>query len=319
MKEDLISIVVPVYNVKIYLEECINSIIVQSYKNIEIILVDDGSTDESSKMCDEFAKKDNRIKVIHKKNGGLSDARNAGIDIAKGKYICFVDGDDYISKDYIESLYNNLKKYDVDISACGYLEEYDNGKIINRNKKNVKLNLNREDALKYLCIFGYYSNSACNKLFKIELFNDIRFPYGEIFEDNKTMYKIFDKIKKLYYNSEEKYYYRQRVGSITKKNNKNVEAINSIKIIYEFIEKKYPKLLPYAKQNIVFAYMGVYNSEIINAIEKQKLEKLYTDMKSYKMGITYNKLKFNKKIQLILFTNFRKIYDILYIKLKNRK
>lgn len=108
-KEDLISIVIPVYKVELYLEKCIESIINQTYKNLEIIIVDDGSPDNCPKICDEYAQKDNRIKVIHKENGGLSDARNAGIDVAAGKYIAFVDSDDYVSNDYIEYMYNLIK------------------------------------------------------------------------------------------------------------------------------------------------------------------------------------------------------------------
>ena len=117
-KQDLISIVVPIYNVEKYLEKCINSIIIQTYKNIEIILVNDGSTDSSGKICDIYLKKDKRIKVIHKKNGGLSDARNVGIENAKGKYIAFIDSDDFIDSDFIEILYNLIIEYNADVSCC---------------------------------------------------------------------------------------------------------------------------------------------------------------------------------------------------------
>lgn len=120
MKEDLISIIVPVYKVENYLSKCLDSMICQTYKNIEIILVDDGSPDNSGKICDDYAKKDSRIKVIHKENGGLSDARNAGLKIATGKYIGFVDSDDYISVEMYEKLYNQAKKEDADIACCNY-------------------------------------------------------------------------------------------------------------------------------------------------------------------------------------------------------
>ena len=119
MKE-LISIIVPVYNVEQYLDDCLISIINQTYKNIEIILIDDGSTDKSGKICDEYAKKDSRIIVIHKENGGVSSARNAGLRIAKGAYIGFVDPDDWIAEDMYEVLYSNAKKYDADVSVCKY-------------------------------------------------------------------------------------------------------------------------------------------------------------------------------------------------------
>ncbi len=120
--EELISIIVPVYNVEQYLEKCVKSIIRQTYKNIEIILIDDGATDSSGKICDKLKLKDNRIKVIHKENGGLSDARNAGLKVAKGEYIGFVDSDDYIKEDMFETLYNLNKKYNSEISIVSYYE-----------------------------------------------------------------------------------------------------------------------------------------------------------------------------------------------------
>ena len=133
-KNDLISVIVPVYKVEQYLNECIKSIINQTYKNLEIILVNDGSPDDCGKMCDIWAKKDNRIKVIHKKNGGLSDARNCGIDIANGKYIQFVDSDDLLELDMIDFLYTNIQKYNCDISICSnYI--FDEKEVINQSTR----------------------------------------------------------------------------------------------------------------------------------------------------------------------------------------
>ena len=133
--EDLISVVVPVYNVERFLPACIDSILCQGYKNLEIILCDDGSTDSSPQICDEYAKKDSRIHVIHKKNGGLSDARNAGIDIAFGKYIIFVDSDDFIDKNMIMYLYNAMITYQADMACCQRQEVKENGELIIARKK----------------------------------------------------------------------------------------------------------------------------------------------------------------------------------------
>ena len=127
--EELISVVVPVYNVEKYIDKCINSIINQTYKNLEIILVDDGSPDNCGNICDEYAKKDNRIIVIHKENGGLSDARNTGIEVSKGKYITFIDSDDYISDNYVSFLYNLIIEYKADISIGKHYVLYENGEI----------------------------------------------------------------------------------------------------------------------------------------------------------------------------------------------
>ena len=144
--EDLISVLVAVYNVEDFLGRCLDSIINQTYKNIEIIIIDDGSTDNSKKICEDFASLDSRIKLLHIKNMGLSYVRNFGIELAKGKYISFVDGDDYLENDYIETLYNNLIKYNADLSCCSYYRVFDDS-IIPRNKSDKTYVLNSKEAI----------------------------------------------------------------------------------------------------------------------------------------------------------------------------
>lgn len=213
MERDLISVIVPVYNVQAYLTNCINSILNQSYKNIEIILVDDGSTDESSSICDSYVKKDNRIKVIHKENGGLSDARNIGIKSAKGKYITFVDSDDYLDENYVKALYILITKNNSDI-ACSGMKRTDslNDKIVN---KNEKINIyNSIHAIKEILYQRNIDNSAPSKLFKKNLFENILFPVGYAFEDLDTMYKLFLQANKIVSTTNNYYLYYQRQGSI---------------------------------------------------------------------------------------------------------
>lgn len=213
MEQDLISIIVPVYNVQEYLKNCINSILNQSYKNIEIILVDDGSTDESSSICDLYVTKDNRIKVIHKENGGLSDARNMGIKSARGKYITFVDSDDYLDENYVKVLYILITENNSDI-ACSRMKKTDslNDKIIN---KNEKINIyNSIDAIKEILYQRNIDNSAPSKLFKKDLFENILFPVGYAFEDLDTMYKLFLQANKIVSTTNNYYLYYQRQGSI---------------------------------------------------------------------------------------------------------
>ena len=174
-KEDLISIVIPVYKVEKYLEKCIESIINQTYKNLEIIIVDDGSPDNCPQMCDEFAKSDKRIKVIHKENGGLSDARNAGIDIATGKYITFVDSDDYITNDYVEYMYNLIKKYNTKIATCETQVVHIESDEENQEQfiENIEVLTARD--LFYKILFAQKSDvSAYSKLYETALFRDIR-------------------------------------------------------------------------------------------------------------------------------------------------
>lgn len=212
--QDLISIIVPVYNVENYLDRCVDSIVKQTYKNIEIILVDDGATDNSGKICDKWSKSDDRVKVFHKKNGGLSDARNYGIKNSTGKYLTFVDSDDYIDKEYVKYLYSLIKKDDYDISIAQQT-------IVTKNNKKESASLIKEvsykklEAIKHLLLEDSFTVSACAKLYKRELFDNIEFPKGKLYEDNGTMYKIFDNVEKVICSSRPVYYYVIRDSSIT--------------------------------------------------------------------------------------------------------
>lgn len=213
---DLVSIIVPVYNVEEYLPKCLDSILNQTYKNLEIILVDDGSTDGSGVICDDYATKDKRIKVIHKQNGGLSDARNVGIDICTGDYIGFVDSDDYIEIDMYETLLNYLKENNLDVCMCASADVID-GKIINSKKFDAFCVDNKEGIIRETFVnkYGGMSISVCNKLFIKDIFKGIRFLKEKTSED---VFFVLDWIK----NTERfgrisdcKYYYVKRNGSIT--------------------------------------------------------------------------------------------------------
>ncbi len=174
MDKDLISIIVPVYNVIKYLRHCIESIVNQTYTNLEIILVDDGSNDESEKVCDEYKNKDSRIIVIHQENRGLSAARNAGLDICKGKYISFVDSDDYIEPDFIECLYSSIIENSVKVSMCNINYVDENSQIIGTEKwDNIDI-MSGRDILKQNKDFIH--SVVCNKLYSIEIWKDLRFP-----------------------------------------------------------------------------------------------------------------------------------------------
>lgn len=235
MVEELISIIVPVYNVEKYLEKCIESIINQTYRNIEIILVDDGSKDNSGNICDKYAEKDSRIKVIHKKNGGLSDARNSGLEVAKGKYVGFVDSDDFIAKDMYEYLFKLMKNNDACISVCNYEKKWENISKKNEEKNFVKdydIVLNSSEALKYIVDDKILKSYAWNKLYKIELFQDVRYPLGLNMEDIATTYKLIYNSKKIVIGNEIKYYYVQRKGSILN-SKKSKYYIDYFKVFYE--------------------------------------------------------------------------------------
>ena len=214
---DLITIVVPVYKVEQYLGKCVDSIRKQTYPHLEIILVDDGSPDNCGSMCDEYAACDDRIVVIHKENGGLSDARNAALDIARGNYITFIDSDDYIQVDYIEYLYVLLKKSNADMSICEFDYITEDGKRLNHPLENgTEMLLDQKEALRYLLKQKPYSNSASGKLFKTSHFQDIRFPKDRLYEDTATTYKLFLKAEKIIFGARPLYYYVARNGSISR-------------------------------------------------------------------------------------------------------
>ena len=213
MKEPKISVIVPVYKVEKYLTHAVDSIINQTYKNLEIILVDDGSPDLCGKICDEYAKKDARIKVIHKENGGLADARNAGIDIAEGDFFGFVDSDDYLAPDMYERLLHNLIENDAQISMClAYIVYDDDMSFYDIKKGEIKVFSEGEILENLFC--GCLNNFAWNKLYKKELFQSIRYPKGKIYEDLFTTYKLFGLCKKVVFDGSKLYYYRIRKDSI---------------------------------------------------------------------------------------------------------
>ena len=210
--DSLISIIVPVYNVESYLPYCLESISNQTYTHFEAILVDDGSTDNSGKLCDRLSAQHHQIITIHKKNGGLSDARNAGLDIARGKFITFIDSDDELGDDTLESLVKFMEDHD----ECDILEyeawiHYDTPQqhLIGLNEKAYN------DMSEYWCSDKAYTHTyAWNKLYRKELFNNILYPEGFIYEDIATTYKIIWKSSTVYYLPKTLYYYRLRPGSI---------------------------------------------------------------------------------------------------------
>ena len=202
----LISVIVPVYNVADFVGKCLGSIARQNYKNLDIVVVDDGSTDESGKICDEFAKKEKRVRVFHKENGGLSDARNFGIKKAKGKIVAFVDSDDFVSEDFIGTMYKHMAGENADIVVCGYNLTRPKEETVTGKQAAIKLLVGQENV----------DIVTWNKLYKKKLFvdNNIYFPKGEKHEDSRTTYKLFSKAENIMYISEPLYVYVDRKSSL---------------------------------------------------------------------------------------------------------
>lgn len=242
----LITVVVPIYKVEKYLKECVDSIIGQSYSNLEIILVDDGSPDECGTICDEYKQKDRRITVIHQENKGLSDARNSAIDIAQGKYITFVDSDDFISENMIECLYQQMQLNHADIAVSSQESFYEDGSTESNSHKNQIFIYTKEKALDCFLFNDYLTPCVCGKLYRIDLWDNVRCPKGKLFEDQYTTYKLIDLCEKIVFVTVPMYHYRKRSGSIghSSFNKRTYDLYDAIHEEYNFIVNKYAYACP---------------------------------------------------------------------------
>lgn len=314
MKE-LISVVIPIYNVEKYLRRCIDSVIKQTYENLEIILVDDGSQDNCAEICDEYAINDSRIKVIHKLNGGLSDARNSGIDIASGKYITFIDSDDYVTKDYIEVLYNALKADMTDLAISSHKVIYENGTVIEKATGEKSI-LSSKEVLERILYDDGIDLSAWAKLYKIELWNDVRYPKGRLFEDSATTYKLIDKCDKVTIISKATYNYMIRNSSITnvKFSNKKLDLIKSTQEMCTYVKKRYPDLEKATNRRLMYAYLSTLTQLIKSNEKNDEVEEYlyyYIEENSKKVLID-KKVPTRDKLALISTKFGLKFYKIIW-------
>lgn len=243
MENTKVSIVVPVYKVEKYLERCVDSIINQTYRNLEIILVDDGSPDSCPAMCDKFAEKDSRIIVIHKENGGLSDARNAGLDIARGEYIGFVDSDDYIAPTMYEVLMKRIVSDKSDLAVCEYVRVYDSGEQLKNKQWHQKAHNKCYTSNEFIADLFIHNSGAyvvtVNKLYNREIFRTLRFPFGKQHEDEFIIHRVIAQCKNISYIEDELYYYRQREGSIMNRtfNVRNLDYGDALIDRYHFTKR----------------------------------------------------------------------------------
>lgn len=285
--ENRISVIVPIHKVEQYLKRCIDSIINQTYTNLEIILVDDGSPDECPKICDEYAYIDERVKVIHKKNGGLSSARNTGLDIATGEFIVFIDSDDYIELNMIESMMNNMIKNNADLVVCNIRYVFNDREYIKYSKTDRILN--KDEAMKEYIKDGIVQAVAWNKLYKKNIIGDMRYKVGKTNEDEFFTYKVINKAEKIYYNSNAFYNYLQRGSSIMGKY--SIKRLDGVDASYErlnFMRDYYPELYTEEKRN--FFNLCIYNYQMI-----LKDEQIDGDKNGRNILYSYiHNLKFNK-------------------------
>lgn len=278
-----VSVIIPVYKVEKYLNQCVESVVNQTYKNLEIILVDDGSPDNCPKMCDEWAKKDDRIKVIHKSNGGLSDARNYGIEQSSGEFLCLIDSDDSINPQMIEILLKSLTETSADISMCSWKKVQD---INNPQNKIYDINHLKIQTFENDEVFDLLFNkkvplimAAWAKLYRRELFNTIRYPLGKLHEDEAVIHELLFKCDKLSYVNYQMYNNTQRGDSITATSfsKKRLQVLKIFKDRVDFVKNNKPQFLDHAIHHYIrililyyhYAKWAKFEDDILSKIKKE--------------------------------------------------
>lgn len=292
MNEVLVSVIVPIYKVEKYLRQCVDSIIAQTYKNLEIILVDDGSPDQCPCICDEYATVDSRIKVIHKANGGLSDARNAGTSLATGEYIAYIDSDDWIRKDYIEKLVEIIVDHHAEMAICGSQNVSTRETPAVIIQKHSKCLFTQKKALENLLYQHGMDTSAWGRIVKTKIAKKYLFPKGLLFEDLATIYKYMLECSKIAYTNEPMYFYYQNPTSIThtKGDPKKLDIIPIVHQLVEDVTNAYPELeaAAMARKFSVYCYV-IMQLKLLDATYKDLEQQVWSFICSYRRKMILDK------------------------------
>jgi len=317
MGDPLITVIVPVYKVEKYLDRCVNSIRNQTYSNLEILLVDDGSPDRCGQMCDQYAEQDSRIHVIHKENGGLSSARNAGLDIAKGTYVGFVDSDDWIEQDMYETLYNLLVEGNAQIAACGLQCDYADGSVSYFNpdypRNSITESFTTLAALREVATAEKITNSVCDKLFAINIFEGHRMKEGIVNEDAQMMHIWLEQVERVIYTPVPYYHYIMTESSITRgafKLSRFTEAeVSRERMAY--YQEKYPEILRYVKVKHIDICLNIYfeSANMDQAICQRN--ELKRELRSLFSVSIFLPMKNKVKIKYLLFLVSPYLYSVL--------
>ncbi|NLP46840.1 MAG: glycosyltransferase family 2 protein [Epulopiscium sp.] len=309
----LISVVIPVYKVEEYLNRCVTSVLNQTYSNIEVILVNDGSPDNCGKMCDEFAEKDKRVTVIHKENGGLSSARNAGIEIAKGEYLSFLDSDDWVEVTFIEKALKLLVESKADIAITNYMKIYNEREKIN-NDKIEKYEFSNLEALNALAgKFNTQITTAWGKIYHRDIFDKIRYPIGKIHEDEFVIHHILNKADKVVLTTEKLLYYWQRKDSITGSGFKLKNKLHVIEALKDRIdllnELNLEKAIEQTYRSIFINYRQIYE----HRDNLDNKDEIIQDFKALKTDLRKGKYDLKFKVAYELYYLFpslmKKVFD----------
>ena len=276
-----VSVIVPVYRVEQFLDRCITSLLDQTYSHFELILVDDGSPDCCGAMCDTYADKDKRVRVIHQDNKGLSGARNSGIAVARGEYICFVDSDDMVARDYLEVLISCMQNTGADIAECSRIDVYNNA-IPNHQKDKKEVCLcSAKEAMKMLIMNDGFSQTVWNKMYRKAIIADVRFPEGKLHEDEFFTWKVVIKAKKIAIVKQPLYYYFHREGSIMETfSEKRLHFFEARYERHRYIENHMTEYLNISKDSIAFPAILILQ-KIVSLRDKQLLESTYPIIRQY--------------------------------------
>lgn len=279
MQETLISVIIPVYNVEKYLDRCVESIVNQTYRNLEIILVDDGSPDRCPEMCDEWAKKDGRIKVIHQKNGGAGKARNTGTQLATGSFISYVDSDDYVDKYFYEKM-TKLFDEETDVVECEYVSVNDENVVFEINGEVWETTA--EKAMEYHIKDTYFKQVIWNKLYRHSVVKDIYFPIDKMIDDEFWTYQVLGNCRKLKHFDDVLYAYRQQENSVMHEtfSIKRLQALEAKTLRLKYVDKNYKKLLFVAKNDLwlTCVYMGQMSLEHFSKDDSRKAFEYINDI-----------------------------------------
>lgn len=307
MSKPLISVIVPVYKAEPYLERCVNSIRNQTYTNLEIILVDDGSPDRCGEMCDAFALEDPRIRVFHKENGGQSSARNLALDHMTGEYVGFVDSDDWIEPEMYDILYDLMIQNNAQITACGLQCDFSDGAVRYFNPdypSNTAVEIfEHPEALREVAIAEKITNSPCDKLFLKNIFDNQRMTVGMVNEDAEIMPRWLNKAQRVVYLPRPYYHYIMTASSTTRgvfKESRFTEAdVNRQRIAY--YKEHYPQFYPYVlASHIGICLMLIYDSTNISSVSSQRTQ-LIRELKKIRSREVFHLLRRNAKIKWIAF------------------
>lgn len=306
MPSYVISVIVPIYNVEEYLDRCVESIVNQTYKDLEIILVDDGSPDNCPQMCDSWAEKDNRIKAVHKENGGLSDARNVGMQFATGEAVSFIDSDDWIELNMFENMIAQMERDNSDVVSCGVRWIEENGNLFRKVTVDQNEILDTHSAMSELINDGKLKQHVWNKVYKAELIKDILFEKGKYHEDVFWSYQVIGKAERVSVVSDSFYNYVQRTNSIMGEgfSEKRLDALDANYLRCEYMKTYFPDLY----DNALYVYIGSCHYQLQCAVRTKQSDSIIQnilDRLDYrKSGHPTRGITAKQKIWYCLFTCF---------------